>query len=94
MHISLPPTVDFRFYFQHDLPSKRGANLVKSLDVPPSLLRGLKWESEHEALEFDFVGISAFPIRYAIFNQFLKLPFLFPSSVPKFPVWKRCELPA
>ncbi|GBN82817.1 hypothetical protein AVEN_77500-1 [Araneus ventricosus] len=64
---------DSRFYSQHDLPSKRSANLVKSFDVPPSLVRGLKCESAHEALEFDFVVIPAFPSRYAISHQFLKL---------------------
>ncbi|GBM03529.1 hypothetical protein AVEN_95420-1 [Araneus ventricosus] len=52
------------------LPSKRGDNLFKSFDVPSSLVRGLKWELAHEALEFDFVGIPTFPSRYAIFHQF------------------------
>ncbi|GBN48286.1 hypothetical protein AVEN_68216-1 [Araneus ventricosus] len=82
-HISPPPqTVDFRFYFLHDLPLKRGANLVKSFDVPPSLVRGLKRESAHEALEFVSFGILAFPSRYAVFHQFLKLTiaFSFPCS--------------
>ncbi|GBO44675.1 hypothetical protein AVEN_269997-1, partial [Araneus ventricosus] len=56
------------------------------------LVRGLKWESAHEAPEFDFVGIPAFPSHYAIFHQFLKLTIAF--SFPKFQIWKRCELPA
>ncbi|GBM51172.1 hypothetical protein AVEN_254589-1 [Araneus ventricosus] len=52
------------------LPSKRGANLVKSFDVPPSLALGLKWESAHEALEFDFVGIPSVRIICSKFHRF------------------------
>ncbi|GBO37866.1 hypothetical protein AVEN_202357-1 [Araneus ventricosus] len=74
---------DSRFYSQHDLPSKRSANLVKSFDVPPSLVRGLKWESAHETMEFDFVGIPAFPRSYAISHQFLKLTIDFSFSCSK-----------
>ncbi|GBN74806.1 hypothetical protein AVEN_79390-1 [Araneus ventricosus] len=54
------------------LPSKRGANLVKSFDAPPSLVRGLKWELAHTVLELDFVGVPPFPSRYANFHQFFK----------------------
>ncbi|GBN06293.1 hypothetical protein AVEN_184759-1 [Araneus ventricosus] len=75
---TIPPTQRISDF----LPSKRGAHLVKSFDVSPSLVRGLKWESAHEVLEFDFVGIPAFPSRYANFHQFLKLTiaFSFPCS--------------
>ncbi|GBO42614.1 hypothetical protein AVEN_40087-1 [Araneus ventricosus] len=86
------PTIPPTQLIYNFLPSKRGANLTKSFDVPPSLVRCLKWVSAHEVLEFDFVGIPTFPSRYANFHQFLKL--LFPSRVPKIPVWIACELPA
>ncbi|GBM66037.1 hypothetical protein AVEN_39590-1 [Araneus ventricosus] len=51
------------------LLSKRGPNLVRSFGVPPNLVRGNKFESEHEVLEFDFVGIPSSPSRYANFHQ-------------------------
>ncbi|GBN22030.1 hypothetical protein AVEN_211338-1 [Araneus ventricosus] len=50
------------------------------------LARGLKWESEHEVLEFDLVGIPSVLSRYANFHQFLKLTNAFSSRVPKTPV--------
>ncbi|GBM08452.1 hypothetical protein AVEN_267720-1 [Araneus ventricosus] len=64
------------------LASKRGPNLVRSFDVPPTLVRGPKLESVHEVLEFDFVGIPASPSRYANFHRCLKLTiaFSFPCS--------------
>ncbi|GBL87565.1 hypothetical protein AVEN_165172-1 [Araneus ventricosus] len=66
------------------LASKRGLNLVRSFDVPPTLtyLLGPKLESAHEVLDFDFVGIPASPSRYANFHRFIKLTisFSFPCS--------------
>ncbi|GBM69770.1 hypothetical protein AVEN_217373-1 [Araneus ventricosus] len=53
------------------LPSNRGPNLVRSFDVPPTLVRGSKLESENEVLQFDFVGIPSSPSRYANSHQFL-----------------------
>ncbi|GBM60529.1 hypothetical protein AVEN_4388-1, partial [Araneus ventricosus] len=46
-------------------PSKRGPNLVRSFDVPPTLVRGSKLESAHEVPDFDFVGIPASKSSYA-----------------------------
>ncbi|GBN08295.1 hypothetical protein AVEN_133793-1 [Araneus ventricosus] len=73
-----PPT---RLIFDF-LASKRGPKLVRSFDVPPTLLRDLKLESAREVLEFDFVGIPAPPSLYANFHGFLKLTiaFSFPRS--------------
>ncbi|GBM77890.1 hypothetical protein AVEN_262385-1 [Araneus ventricosus] len=55
------------------LASKRGLNLVRSFDVPSTLVRGLKLQWVHEVLEFDFVGIPASSRRYANSHRFLRL---------------------
>ncbi|GBN74171.1 hypothetical protein AVEN_71082-1 [Araneus ventricosus] len=53
----IPPALQISDF----LASKRGPNLVRSFDEPPTLVRGLKLKSAHEVLEFDFVGITSFP---------------------------------
>ncbi|GBN68784.1 hypothetical protein AVEN_118827-1, partial [Araneus ventricosus] len=75
---TIPPTQRISDF----LSSKRGPNLVRSFDVPPTLVQGSKLESAHEVLDFDFVGIPTSPSRYAHFHLFLKLTiaFSFPCS--------------
>ncbi|GBO38626.1 hypothetical protein AVEN_171764-1 [Araneus ventricosus] len=65
----LPPTRQISGF----LASKRGPNLVRSFDVPPTLVPGPKLESAHEVLDFDLVRFPASPSRCANFNRILKL---------------------
>ncbi|GBM59566.1 hypothetical protein AVEN_268745-1 [Araneus ventricosus] len=64
------------------LASPRGPDLGRSFDVSLPSHRDPKLESAHEALDSEFVWISAVPFHYANYHRFLKLAnvFSFPCS--------------
>ncbi|GBL96971.1 hypothetical protein AVEN_182547-1 [Araneus ventricosus] len=88
LRFPLPSLFDLPHFSLHTrrisdfLASSRGPNLGRSFDVPLPSQRGHKSESEHEVLDFEFVGIPALQFRYGNFHRFLKqkIAFSFPCS--------------
>ncbi|GBM93616.1 hypothetical protein AVEN_202565-1 [Araneus ventricosus] len=83
---SLPPHGRFQASF---LASTRGPSLGRTIVFPLASHRGPKLESADGVLDFEFFLIPAFRIHLLQISKAFDL--VFPSRVPKIPVWNSGE---